>query len=288
VGRARPRGGLRDDLALNPLRPVLGLLKACHPEPVAAVTLAATLLAIAAGRGQHYTLIVLAAVLAGQLSVGWANDYMDADLDAAEGRLDKPIIAGEIGQLTVGICAVLALVAAIPLSLLAGRAAAGAHFMALGAAIAYNAGLKRTPLSVIPYGVAFGMLPAFVTLGPPVNHFPALWATLAGVLAGCAAHFAQTLPDIDHDRRQGIFGLPQMVGPKLSAVMTAILFAGAAVVVTVGAPSLPLYLALGVVILLMVAVVVTGLLGRLRVAFQLTLVSAGAMVVAMVAGGASF
>ncbi|HEX6547680.1 MAG TPA: UbiA family prenyltransferase [Candidatus Dormibacteraeota bacterium] len=273
---------------MTPLKRLIGLIKASHPEPVAAVTLLATLLAIGAGRGTHYGLVILGAVLTGQLAVGWANDYMDADLDAAEGRLDKPVIVGEVGHITVGIAAVLALIACIPLSLEAGRAAAGAHFIAIGAALAYNAGLKKTPLSVIPYGVAFGMLPAFITLGPPINHFPSVWATLAGVLAGCAAHFAQSLPDIEKDRKFEIFGLPQMVGPQLSAVMAAVLFAGAATVVTVGAPSRPLYLALALVIVLMVAVVATAMLGRLKIAFQLTVISAVAMIVALVVGGGSF
>lgn len=265
-----------------------GLVDACHPEPVLAVTLITTLLGWAAGRGFRGTLICAAAVFAGQLSVGWSNDFMDADLDRAHGRTDKPIVTGAVSRRLVGVSAVLALLASVPLSIACGIAAAGAHFVALGSAYLYNGGLKRTPLSVIPYAVAFGLLPAFITLGPPPNHFPAPWATLAGTLAGAGAHFTQALPDITRDRASGVFGLPQMVGDRLSAVMGAVLLAGAAAVAALGAPSLPLYLALLATLALMAGTVVSTLLGQLRIAFRLTMSAAAVVAVAIVLGGASF
>ena len=47
-------------------------------------------------------LLVAAAVLAGQLSVGWLNDYLDADRDRAVRRADKPVVTG---ALTIGAIA---------------------------------------------------------------------------------------------------------------------------------------------------------------------------------------
>jgi 4-hydroxybenzoate polyprenyltransferase len=252
------------------------------------VTLVASLLAIAAGRGLRGTLIVGAAVFCGQLSVGWSNDYLDADLDREQRRTDKPLVTGEVDRRTVGISSVVALLAAVPLSLAAGTAAAGAHFVALGSAFLYNAGFKRTPLSVLPYAVAFGLLPAFITLGPPPNHFPAVWATVAAALAGAGAHFTQALPDIAPDRASGIFGLPQMLGPELSAMMGAVLLATAAAVVALGAPSPVLNAAFGATVVLMFGTLVTALAGRLRVAFRLTLAAAAVVAIAIVLGGASF
>lgn len=273
---------------MHPNRVVIGLVRACHPEPVVAVTVIAALLAVGAGRGLRGTAIVAAAVLCGQLSVGWSNDFMDADLDREHERHDKPVVTGEVARATVGIAAVVALLLCVPLSLAAGTAAAGAHFVALGSAFTYNAGFKRTPLSVIPYAVAFGLLPAFITLGPPPRHFPAVWATLAGALAGAGAHFTQALPDIERDRASGIFGLPQMFGARLSAAMGAVLLAGAALVTAVGAPSPALDVALGATVLLMIATLVTTMLGRLRIAFRLTLTAAAVVAVAVVLSGASF
>ena len=273
---------------MNPNRFVVGLFRASHPEPVTAVTIIAALLALAAGRGLRGTVIVLVAVLCGQLSVGWSNDFMDAQLDREHGRQDKPIVTGEVSRTAVGVAAVVALLACVPFSLAAGTAAAGAHFVALGSAFMYNGGFKRTPLSVLPYAVAFGLLPAFITLGPPPRHFPAVWATLAGTLAGAGAHFTQALPDIARDRASQIFGLPQMLGARLSAIMGAVLLSGAALVVAVGAPSPALYVAFGATVLLMLGTLAMALAGRHRIAFRLTLAAAAVVAVAIVLGGASF
>jgi heme O synthase-like polyprenyltransferase len=57
---------------------------------------------------------VVLAVLAGQLFVGWSNDYLDRRLDAEAGREDKPLARGELEPRTVAIAAAVALVAVIP------------------------------------------------------------------------------------------------------------------------------------------------------------------------------
>ena len=252
------------------------------------MTVIAALLSVAAGRGRTGTVLVTAAVLAGQLSVGWSNDWIDARLDAQHGRRDKPIPAGEVTRRTVARAAALALTACVPLSLAAGTLAAAAHFLGLGAAFAYNAGLKRTPLSVAPYAVAFGALPAFVTLGPPPNHVPAVWALVAGGLAGAGAHFTQALPDIGRDRGSGLRGLPVVIGERGSAVTASLLLAGAALAVAVGSPSLPAVAALMVTVGLMTGAVVMALRGRPRPGFRLTLVAAGVVAASVVLGGRSF
>src|SRR5262245_47073349 len=60
------------------VRAILGMIKACHAEPTAAVTLVSVLLALAAGRGAGGAAEVGVTVLATQLSVGWSNDWLDA------------------------------------------------------------------------------------------------------------------------------------------------------------------------------------------------------------------
>lgn len=265
-----------------------GLLRACHPEPVLAVTLITTLLAIAAGRGPRLTVVCAAAVLCGQLAVGWSNDFADADLDRAHQRPDKPIAAGHVGRRSVGVAAGVALLAAIPLSLAAGLAAAFAHFLGLASAFAYNLGLKRTPASALPYIVAFGLLPAFVTLGPPLNRPPALWATCAGALAGAGAHFTQALPDIERDRAWGAGGLPALLGPTAAAIAGSTLLAMAAAVVAAGARAPVLYVALAMTLLLMLATAVSALAGRRRIAFRLTMAAAAIVAVAVALSGAAF
>lgn len=214
------------------------LLASSHPQPTAAVTALTTVLAVAAGRGATSALICLA-VLTGQLSIGWANDALDAAHDTAAGRLDKPVARGEIGARTVGVAAATAAVLCVPLSLLCGVAAGLAHLAGVASGWAYDLGLKRTPLSPLPYAAAFGLLPAFVTLGLPGRPWPHAWVLLAGALLGVGAHFLNVVPDIEADRAAGIHGLPQRLGRRASRAVGAVLLAGAAAAVVLGPPGAP-------------------------------------------------
>ncbi|WTW99806.1 UbiA family prenyltransferase [Streptomycetaceae bacterium NBC_01309] len=189
------------------------LARACHPLPSAAVTAMVTAVAAGAGRGAAGSAGVGAAVLAGQLSVGWCNDAVDARRDAAAGRADKPAATGELSPRALGLAAGAALAACVPLSLLGGREAAAAHLTGvLLGGWAYDFGLKRTVLSPLPYAVGFGVLPAFVTLGLPGAPWPAWWAVSGAALLGVGAHLVNVLPDLDSDRVTGVRGLPQRLG----------------------------------------------------------------------------
>jgi 4-hydroxybenzoate polyprenyltransferase len=263
---------------------MVALLRACHPQPAAVVTALVGVLALSAGRGWG-TLWVIAAIGAGQLGVGWSNDYLDRGVDA--GRPDKPIPAGQIRARQVGLAALVAFGAAVPLSLASGVASAVAHFVALGCAVAYNAGLKNLPVSAVPYAVAFGLVPAIVTLGLSPAHLPALWAWAAGALLGLGGHFAQVLPDIPADVARGSHGLPQLAGQRASAVVTALCLLGAvgAVAFGSGRPGPLAAAALAVTALAGAAIVTTAFLGRLGLAFRITLALAAVAVVALVLSG---
>ena len=66
-------------------------------------------------------MLVALAVLAGQLSVGWSNDYLDRERDRAAGRTDKPVAAGELSPTLVRDGARWSRSAlCVPLSLLSG------------------------------------------------------------------------------------------------------------------------------------------------------------------------
>ncbi|WP_371495863.1 UbiA family prenyltransferase [Kitasatospora sp. NBC_00374] len=217
------------------LRPGV-LLRACHPAPAAAVALFATALAVACGRGALGSGSVGAAVAAGQLSVGWSNDLVDRRRDRAAGRRDKPLATGELDAGTVRTAAVVALSVCVPLSLASGPAAGAAHLAGVAAAWAYNLGLKRTVLSWAPYALAFGLLPAFVTLGLPGAPWPYPWVMLAAGLLGVGAHFANVLPDLDDDLAAGVRGLPQRLGRARAGAVAALLLAAASAVLVVAPP----------------------------------------------------
>src|SRR6266536_2874618 len=191
----------------------VALVAACHPEPTVAVTAVSVALAVSVGRGVPGALAVAVAVLAGQLSVGWSNDYLDRDRDEHAGRGDKPVAVGRVGARTVGTAAVVAAIATIPLSLLSGLPAGTLHVVAVASAWTYNLLLKSTAFSVLPYAVSFGLLPAFVTAGLP-GHPVVGWLVAAGALLGAGAHFANVLPDLDDDLRTGVRGLPHRIGAR--------------------------------------------------------------------------
>jgi 4-hydroxybenzoate polyprenyltransferase len=255
------------------------LVRCSHPEPVVAVTAVASILALSVGRGAG-TVWVALAVLAGQLFVGWSNDYLDRQRDRAAGRADKPLARAQIEPRQVRVAAIAAVGAAVPLSLASGLAAAGVHFVAIAAATAYNLGLKATLISALPYTVAFALLPAFVTLGLPAQRWPPAWALAAGALIGTGAHFTQVLPDIDRDRSQNLLGLPQRLGARASAIAAALLLATAATVIAVGTRN-------AVPALVTVPPALAVILVKPNAAFRLTLVTAGLALVAFLLSGSS-
>jgi 4-hydroxybenzoate polyprenyltransferase len=252
------------------------LVRCSHPEPVVAVSAILGVLALASGRGWGTAWVVLA-IMAGQLFVGWSNDYLDAGLDRSRGRPDKPLANGQVSGTTVRTAAAAALLACVPLSLASGVAPALVHGVGLAAATLYNLGLKRTAASVLPYALAFGLLPAFVSLGLPDRHWPPLWATVAAALLGAGGHFTQTLPDIEAERASGTAaGLPHLAGPFGSALAAAGLLAAAELAVAFGpgAPGPAALAALAACLALAAGIVAAAAARKFKLAFRLTLLAA--------------
>jgi 4-hydroxybenzoate polyprenyltransferase len=270
-----------------PLRSAVALAGSCHPEPTLAVTTLATVLAVSAGRGVG-SAWVAAAVLCGQLSVGWGNDYLDRDRDRIAGRAAKPVASGRVDPALARRAAWVALVLAMLLSLASGPAATAVHLLALLMAHLYNLGLKSSPLSVVPYAVAFAQLPAFITLGLTPPHLPPPWAVVAAGLIGAAAHFTQTLPDLELDAATGMKGLPHRLGTRGSLAAVGVLLAAGALAAALGPIGRPPPIALvtlGLSLALVVAVLVEGALRRYSAAFHLTIAAAGAAVATFLVTG---
>ena len=239
------------------------LLAACHPGPCLVVTGTAVALAAAEGRAPAGLAAVGAAVLSGQLSVGWHNDWLDADRDRRSARPDKPVARGAIPRRVVGVAAGLAAVAVVPLSLLSGGTAAAAHLAAVALAWAYNLRLKATVLSAVPYAAAFALLVTFVSLGLPGAPGPPWWQVVAAALLGMGAHLANAAPDLEDDRATGVRGLPHRLGYRASILTAAGLLVAASAVLAFG-PGPPGALAAGGFALAVVVVGAGLLAGRRR------------------------
>lgn len=256
-------------------RLLLGLVRATHAAPAAVVTGMAALLAASLGSGPATTALVTAAVGTGQLSIGWSNDWIDAGRDTAVGRTDKPVVAGLVTAHLLRTCALVALAACVVLSLATGLVPGLVHVAAVAGAWAYNAGLKATAWSWVPYAVSFGLMAAFVVLAAPGDRVPARWAVLAVALLAVGAHVANTMPDLDDDAATGVRGLPHRLGRRASGMLAPALLVAAAVVVVAGPagpPSVVAWVAGGLAAALAVAAGVLAVLRpRSRAPFALSM-----------------
>jgi 4-hydroxybenzoate polyprenyltransferase len=245
----------------------LPLLLAAHIGPCVAVTTVVAFLCVAADLPAGMAVVVTAAVFTGQLTIGWGNDLLDASRDRAVGRTDKPMANGSLDASLVRRCLVIAAVACVVLSFAAGWRSGLIHlFLGVSFGHLYNLWFKRTPLSWLPYAVAFGCLPAVVSLAgsPPVG--PPAWMVLTAAALGVAAHFLNTLPDFDADAATGIQGLPHRIGATASRPVATVLLVAASVVVVLGPPGAPSGVAWGA-LAVVVALAVIARVGRGKAPF---------------------
>lgn len=238
-----------------------GYVRLIHPFPVAMNAFAACAFAALALRGwpgARATLLIAAAIIGSQATVGVVNDLRDRDLDVIA-KPSKPLIAGRVtvrGAYLVGSIALLvALVCGSTLGVrsllfVLGMTAAG---------LIYDLWLKRTALSFLPYIFGLPLLPLWawtcVRDAPP-----RLWLTYPlGILIGFGLHLANALPDAGHDAAGGIRGVVQVVGTRAALLLCVASFAVTILVVAAltyrqwGASVVAL-IAVAVVLLLVAAV----------------------------------
>ena len=260
---------------------VRGLALACHPGPTAAVTVLTALLAWSAGHSPARAALVTSAVLTGQLSIGWSNDLIDARRDRAVGRTDKPLASGDVTEQSVRVACAAALAACVGLSLACGWASGLVHLL-LGVASgwAYNVWFKRTVLSPLPYAVAFGALPAVVTLALPSPALPPVWVVATGALLGAGAHLLNALPDLADDEATGVRALPHRLGAEVVRWLAPVVLLAGTVVAAYG-PGMDA--AGGLLLAACAAMAVVAVLARGKLPFVAAIGIALANVVALVA-----
>jgi len=266
---------------------LLGLARACHAGPSFVVTAAVTAVAASLGRTGLGVIAVAIAVLLGQLSVGWSNDAIDWADDAAAGRTNKPIVAGQVGARTLRIAASSAALLCIPMSFVAaGRIGGLAHIVAVASAWIYNLWLKSTAFSVLPYVLSFGLIAPFLTYGLSPQQPPATWFVLTLACLGLAAGMANSIPDIEGDQAVDRGGLVARLGARTSSVVAAIAVVVATVLLATHV-GLAAWIAVALIVGATLIAIVGAVVARGRYLFTIVMILALTDTVLLCLAGAS-
>lgn len=210
-----------------------GLALATHLGPTLLVTALATGVVVAWSAPAATVALVSGAVLTGQASVGWSNDWLDAQRDLAVGRTDKPVVAGTVTVPQLRRAAMVAAALCIVFSLAVGAAAGAVHLAAVAMGWAYNAGGKSTWFSWLPYAAGFGLLAVFLALAAGAAPVP-VPLVVGAALLGLGAHFANVVADLEQDAATGVHGLVHRLGRRRAVVIAPVSLAGAVVVLWPG------------------------------------------------------
>jgi 4-hydroxybenzoate polyprenyltransferase len=204
------------------MKKLRGLLKASHFGPTLLVT------AISFGFATHYwwegpAFVIAFGVFTGQLVVGWSNDLYDYQDDLRHDRQNKPLVAQSISKETLQRW----LRFMVPFSFIAnllgplGIKGGLVYMLGIACGVAYNFYFKFSPLSPLPYAIAFAALPSSIAISKEIT--PPTWMWLGGALFGMAAHFVNVIKDMKEDQVSEIRGLPQRLGTKYSIFAALIL-----------------------------------------------------------------
>lgn len=198
----------------------VGLVRLVHPAPTVAVVILssalAAILADQAGAVAPWRIgLTVLAVLGSQIATGALNDWADRDRDAVV-QPGKPIPAGLVTPTAALGLAAFGLALQVAASLPLGPLPLLLGLGAVGSAATYNLWLSRTPLSVLPYLVSFGILPLWIAAGIGVSLDRVAAAPLLVGPFAAAAHLANTLRDFEADARLGSRSLAQTLGRRVA------------------------------------------------------------------------
>ena len=203
---------------------------ACHLPPTIAMVTLGTLPTYLLGLRGWPVAIVAFAVLAGQLTVGWSNDYLDADLDRRSNREIKPVVRDSLDEKLLILPMAIAATLLIPLSFAAAGLWGGlSHIVAVACAWSYNLFFARTIFSWAPYTISFALVPIFIYQSVSRNLLPTPLLVLLAGIAGIIIHLINAYTDIDIDRKSEIGGVAVVLGKTrtigLAAFLTSVAFA---------------------------------------------------------------
>ena len=226
MSSTEPVAGRERRRTLAHTTPVL-LLRAAHPRQAALTAGGLAIAAAITGRPGREVALVLATVLVGQAVLGWHNDLVDRRRDATRLPSGKPIADGYLEPGTAWFALICAVLVLVPLSVQNGVTAGAAYLASVGVGVVGNVVLRRGWLSWLPWAVAYGLYPFFLSYGgwggaatgePPEPVMVALAALL-----GIGVHVLCALPGLVADHEDGVRHLPLRIGLRIGATRLLVL-----------------------------------------------------------------
>src|SRR3954471_5082661 len=137
-----------------------------HPLPSLMTVLASGAFILLAAHGLPpwgTMLLMLLVETCRQFSISAFNDYFDRNID--RGRPEKPVASGVISPRVAWVVGALLGALALALAIPFGLSFVLLTAIGLGGGLLYDAGLKYTALSWLPFAVAFPTLPLWAWVG---------------------------------------------------------------------------------------------------------------------------
>lgn len=202
------------------LTPVL-LVRVAHPRQALLTAGAMAVAAAVSGRDTREVGLVLVTVLVGQAVLGWDNDLVDEPVDRAAERFDKPLATEALDRGTVTFALACAVLLVVPLSLSSGITAGLSYLLSVVAGLLGNRWLRSGALSWVPWAVAFGLYPAYLSYGGwgggAQGHPPTVAMTVAAAVLGVGIHLLTSLKGLVDDNDAGRRHLPLRLALRVGA-----------------------------------------------------------------------
>ncbi|KAA1422071.1 hypothetical protein F0U44_03725 [Nocardioides humilatus] len=177
--------------------------------------------AAVAGRPAREAGVVLLTVLVGQAILGWHNDIVDRERDAAHHTRGKPIGDGRLDPGSAWYAIVVAGLILVPLSITTGITAGGIYLVSVCVGMLGNVVLRTGLFSWVTWAISFAMLPAYLSYGgwggQAVGDPPQTSMTVLAALLGIGVHFMRAVWGLVADHEDGWTYLPLKLGLKLGA-----------------------------------------------------------------------
>ncbi len=194
-----------------------------HPLPSLLTVGAAGAFVLLAARGlppigRLFHLLAIEAAM--QFSISAFNDYFDREVDT--GRTDKPVATGVISPRAAWSIGLALGLSAIVLALPLGLWVSVLTIIGLGGGLLYDAGLKYTAFSWLPFMLAFPTLPLWAWAGAsPNGQIPPklFWEIPVVAVLVVGLHLADTIPDLRADSAAGVRGLAHRLGATRSLAL---------------------------------------------------------------------